>query len=100
LKKLLETNNLQHSPERIYDLDEKGIWLCLHRSATVLTKKGAKRVYNRNQEHGENVTVVACENAIGNAVPPIILFKGKRVKPEWKDESKILLELYSQQKIS
>jgi hypothetical protein len=25
LKKLLETNNLQHSPERIYDLDEKGI---------------------------------------------------------------------------
>lgn len=31
-------------------------------------------------EHGENVTIVARTNAVGNAVPPMLLFKGKRGK--------------------
>lgn len=36
-------------------------------------------------EHGENVSIVGCGNALGQAVPPLILFKGKRLKPEWTD---------------
>jgi hypothetical protein len=36
-------------------------------------------------EHAENVTVASCVNAIGNCIPPMITFKGKRLKPEFND---------------
>ncbi|KAL0861642.1 hypothetical protein ABMA27_009136 [Loxostege sticticalis] len=49
------------------------------------TEKGARRVHLIAQEHAENVTVVACVNAIGTAVPPMVIFKGKRMRPEFYD---------------
>ncbi|KAJ8882992.1 hypothetical protein PR048_014831 [Dryococelus australis] len=48
-------------PQSIYDKDEKGT------------------------QHGENVTIVACGNALGNVIPSVILFKGDRMKPEWRE---------------
>lgn len=81
----MTTLGIFNHPERIFNVDEKGIRLCVHKPPTVIAKKGAKRVHNRSQEHGENVTVVACVNALGNAIPPLILFKGKLRNPEYKD---------------
>ena len=43
-----------------------------------MPKRGAKRVHQRGQEHGENVSIVACANALGMAIPPMIIFKGER----------------------
>lgn len=61
----------------------------------VLAKKGAKRVHLIAPEHGENVSIVACGNALGQAIPPCILFKGQRLKAEWGDHlppgSKIMM---------
>nr|CAH7725055.1 unnamed protein product [Callosobruchus chinensis] len=57
----------------------------LHNAPQVLAKRGTKRVHFVAHEHGKNVTVVSCGNALGQAIPPMILFKGKRLKPEWKD---------------
>lgn len=37
------------------------------------------------QEHAENVTIVARANAMGHDIPPMILFKGKRMKPTFSD---------------
>jgi hypothetical protein len=38
-------------------------------------------------EYGERVTVVACANAVGaGAIPPMILYKGKRMKREFADD--------------
>mgnify|MGYP003623427212 CR=1 FL=1 len=34
-------------------------------------------------ERGENVTVVACCNAAGSYIPPLVIFKGQRHKPEF-----------------
>ncbi|KAJ8930344.1 hypothetical protein NQ314_016894 [Rhamnusium bicolor] len=84
LKVLLELD-LMNSPERIYNVDEKGCRLSLHHQQSVLVRKGAKRVHLVAPEHGENVTIVSCGNAGGNSLPPTILFKGKRLKPEWTD---------------
>lgn len=36
-------------------------------------------------EHADNVTIEGCCNAIGNSMPPMILFKRKRLKPEFSD---------------
>lgn len=70
-------------PQKIYNMDEKGCRLCLHKQQRVLAQTGARRVHLVAEEHGENATIVACINAVGNAVPPMILYKGKRMKPEW-----------------
>lgn len=84
VQKLYEELDLLDHPEKIYNMDEKGCRLTLHRQPTVIAQKGAKRVHLQASEHGENVTVVGCANALGNAVPPLILFKGKRKKPEFE----------------
>lgn len=85
LKTVLQELDLMDKPERIYNVDEKGCRLTLHHQQTVLAKKGAKRVHLVAPEHGENVSIVACANASGVAIPPMVLFKGQRMKPEWKD---------------
>jgi hypothetical protein len=43
-------------------------------------------VHITGPEHGESVTVVACANTVGAAIPPLILFKGKRMKREFADD--------------
>lgn len=85
LKEILLELDLMNSPEKIFNVDEKGCRMSLHHQQSVLAKKGAKRVHLVAPEHGENVTIVSCGNASGNSIPPTILFKGKRMKPEWKD---------------
>lgn len=70
-------------PQCIFNMDEKGCRLNLHKQQMVLAKKGSKRVHMIAEEHAENVTVVACGNALGQAIPPMILMKGIRQKPEW-----------------
>lgn len=69
----------------MYNVDEKGRRLTIHKQPIVLVKKGSKRVHLTAPEHGENFSVVACGNALGQAIPPCILFKWKRLKPEWVD---------------
>lgn len=76
---------LLNHPERIFNVDEKGLRLCQHRASKVLVRKGVKRNYVRGKEHGENVTYVGCGNALGTVVPPFILFKGKLKNRSFED---------------
>lgn len=85
LKETLEKLELFDKPGSVYNMDEKGCRLTIHKQQTVLAKTGVKRVHLVAPEHGENVSIVACGNALGQAIPPTILFKGKRLKPEWGD---------------
>lgn len=77
--------DLKSHPERLYNMDEKGCRLTIHHQQTVLAKKGAKRVHLQSSEHAESVTIAGCVNALGSAIPPMIIFKGKRLKPELYD---------------
>lgn len=85
LGELLESTGLKNKASKIYNMDEKGCRLTLHHQQSVLAAKGAKRVHLVAQEHAENATIVACANALGQAIPPVILFKGKRMKPTFSD---------------
>ncbi|XP_045771781.1 uncharacterized protein LOC123871831 [Maniola jurtina] len=84
-KSVLDRLGIEHKPESIYNIDEKNCRISLHHQQEVLTAKGRKRVHQIANEHAESVTVVGCGNAIGSAIPPMILFKGKRLKPEFRD---------------
>lgn len=85
IRKLYDELDLHDHPEKIFNMDEKGCRLTLHRQPTVIARKGERRVHLQAAEHGENVTVVGCANALGNAIPPMILFKGSRKKEEYDE---------------
>lgn len=85
LKEIMTEKDLFQSPHLIYNMDEKGVRLTLHHQQQVLARKGEKRVHIIAPEHAENVIVVGCGNALGQAVPPMVLFKGKRKKDDWID---------------
>ncbi|KAJ8945036.1 hypothetical protein NQ318_019031 [Aromia moschata] len=82
---VLSDLKLKNSPQYIYNLDEKGCRLTLHHAHKVLAERGERRVHLLANEHAENVTVVACINALGQAVPPMIIFKGIRKKDTYSD---------------
>lgn len=86
LRNVLMEKDFMTKTERIYNIDEKGCRLTVHHQQTVLARRGAKRVHLVAPEHAENVTVVACANALGTSVPPMIIFKGQRLKPEWEKD--------------
>ncbi|KAI4454869.1 potassium channel subfamily k [Holotrichia oblita] len=82
LKQVFRDNDIFGKPVRLFNLDEKGCGLNLHKDPKVLRVQE----FTIGNEYGENVTVVSCANAIGSAMPPMILFKDKRMKPEFADD--------------
>ncbi|KAL0821830.1 hypothetical protein ABMA28_005237 [Loxostege sticticalis] len=82
VRKLYEQLDILQHPERLYNMDEKGCRITVHNQHAVLAEKGSKRVHLIAPEHAENVTIAMCVNAIGTAIPPMILFKGQRQRPD------------------
>ena len=80
LKIKMEELVVMNKPECINKLKGKGRSLCLHKQPLVLTQRGGKRFNLVGAEHGENVTIVSCANAVGPAKPPTIFFKGQRME--------------------
>ncbi|XP_030760295.1 uncharacterized protein LOC115885492 [Sitophilus oryzae] len=92
LGKLLDNLELKQNPAKIFDMDEKDCPPTLHHQPAVLVKKGSQRVHFIANEHAESVTIVGCVSAI----PPMIIFKGKRLKSELTNNlhREVLLEWY------
>jgi hypothetical protein len=55
-------------------------------SADGLARRVAKKVHLVAPEYAENVTILACANALGTPIPSMVIFKGQRLKPEWKKD--------------
>ncbi|KAJ8892203.1 hypothetical protein PR048_004783 [Dryococelus australis] len=70
---------------RIYHMDEKGCHFTIHHQQTVVAQKGAKLVHLQSSEHAESVTIPGCVNALCTVIPPMVIFKGKRLKRELND---------------
>ncbi|XP_073959486.1 uncharacterized protein [Choristoneura fumiferana] len=87
----LETSLVQHGlmdcPERIWNCDETGLTF-VNKPNKVVTKIGKKYIYNRTYaEKGTTTTVLACINAAGCFIPPMVIFKGVRNIPELSNGS-------------
>ncbi|CAB3220890.1 unnamed protein product [Arctia plantaginis] len=74
IRKLYDELDILRHPERLYNMDEKGCRITVHKQHTVLAEKGSKRVHLIAPEHAENVTIAMCVNAIVN--PDRTLKKG------------------------
>ena len=82
LKKTLTTHHLLDCPNRIYNMDETGLPLD-HKPSKVVALKGAKKVHCRTSGNKMQITILACANAGGTVIPPMVIFEGKRLNAEW-----------------
>ena len=54
-----------------------------HKPQKVIALRGAKKVHVRTSGNKSQITILACANAAGNTIPPMVIFEGKRLNPEW-----------------
>lgn len=78
LNDLLTKLQIKDCSDRIWNCDETGLSYVV-KSSKVVTAIGKKYVYKRTYaDRGENHTMLACVNASGHWIPPMIIFKGVR----------------------
>ena len=70
-----------HDPSRIFNADETGFPLAGGKMEKVLAPRGARDVYlqsSSDKSHKTQITVLACANAAGSFLPPMMIFQGVR----------------------
>ena len=80
LSKILTKYDLKNSPERIYNIDEKGLKQNHSPPYVVAADGNAPPAITSGK--GSTVTVIGCGNALGQQIPPYFVFPGKRMRPE------------------
>ena len=70
LKKTLKENQL-------LDRAESGMPLP-HKQPKRIAERGARKVHGRASGDKSQITIVACANAAGYTLPPMVTFKGER----------------------
>lgn len=63
-------------------MDESGLPLD-HKPSKVIALKGTKKVHCRTSGNKMQITILACASAAGSVIPPMVIFEGKRLNPEW-----------------
>ena len=82
LKETLVSNNLLDKPSCIYNMDESGMPLD-YKQPKRIAPKGMKKVHGLSTGNKSQITIVACGNAAGPTLPPMVIFKGERFNHEW-----------------
>ena len=79
--------NLWYHPNRIWNIDECGVGDVPREGEAVVGVKGEPCSQTVSGEKPSNSTVLTFVSAGGLAVPPMVIFKGQRVAPEWREAS-------------
>lgn len=67
-------------PACVYNCDESGLSL-VPETQKIVGGRGKRQVYQvTSGERGVLTTVIPCFNAAGDYIPPMIIFKGKRMR--------------------
>ena len=70
---------LINDPKRLFNADESGFPLSVN-GGKVLAERGQKHVYQVTTTDKTQITVLACFNAAGSYMDPLIVFAGKRIR--------------------
>jgi len=79
LESRLKEHQLEDCPGQIYNMDETGMPLN-PRPLNIIAKS---EVNYRQSGKKEQITVIGCGNAIGQSIPPMVIFEGKYLNYEW-----------------
>ena len=73
----------QLTPDRLFNTDESNLSTVQDGQSKIIALRGKKRVGAiASSERGESVTCVVCMSAAGWFIPPMLIFKRKRMKDE------------------
>ncbi|XP_045116819.1 MFS-type transporter clz9-like [Portunus trituberculatus] len=61
------------SPDRIFNADESGFNIC-PKTKKIISMTGAKHVYSVTSGKRQQVTMLACSSAMGQYLPPLLIF--------------------------
>ncbi|KAH3823997.1 hypothetical protein DPMN_125825 [Dreissena polymorpha] len=64
-------------PKRFSNADKSGFPMCVN-TGKVLAEKGVRYVYQVTSSNKQQITVMACFNACGDYVPPLIVYPDQR----------------------
>ena len=81
LEETLKANDLIDKPACIYNCDETGMPLS-PKSPKVVSEVGAKDPSCVTGNSRSQITVLACANAIGHALPPFVIYDRKTLNPK------------------
>lgn len=81
-KELVEKLNVHDSPSHIWNLDESGLQDVFEAKRAV-GQKGVPLYQVTAGEKGDTTTVLPVFNAVGEIGALMVIFKGKRIRPEW-----------------
>ena len=84
LEETLKEHNLMNTPAQIYNMDESGMPLD-PRPPNVIAKRGQKKVRYRVSGKKDQITVLGCVNAVGQFIPPMVIFEGKYLNHQWTE---------------
>ena len=82
LRAIFDDYNFYEHPEAIYNMDETGVPLD-PTPPKIITAKGQKKVRYRTSGKKQQITVIGCGNATGQAMPPFIIFAAKQINSLW-----------------
>ena len=82
LEKTLWENFLLNKASRIYNMDETGMPLDT-KPLKIVALRGARDVQGPSTGDKSQITIVACANAAGCVLPPMVIFKGEHFNHEW-----------------
>jgi len=82
LKDVLDEHELHSAPAQVYNIDESGIPFD-YKVPNVVAKTGSKKIRYRQSGKKGQVTVVACASAVGQAIPPMIIFDAQNLNHAW-----------------
>ena len=82
LEETMLAHNILKNPNQIYNMEETGMPLSPH-MPNIVAKHGQKKVCYRTSGKKEQITIIACGNAAGQAIPPMVIFEGKYLNHEW-----------------
>ena len=82
LREVFDEFDFDNCPQCIYNMDETGVPL-EPKPPKVVARKGQKKIRYRTSGQKAQITVIGCGNAVGNILPPFIIFATKQLNPLW-----------------
>ena len=83
LKEVFDEGDFWNHPEAIYNSNETGVPLKTH-PPKIIAKKGQKKACYQISGQKQQITVVGCANAIGQCLPPFVIFVAKKLNHLWR----------------
>ena len=85
LEKALKKYDLMDQPQLIYNMDEKGLTINHTPPRVVAGVEVSPQEVTSGK--GQTITLLGCGNAIGQAIPPYLIFPGKRMNDDLLEDS-------------